>query len=38
VQFFNGGGAITASTGTVNYVNDVGSPCGTSPLVGHVIN
>ncbi|HEY3750450.1 MAG TPA: hypothetical protein VGL80_14720 [Pseudonocardiaceae bacterium] len=38
VQFFNGGGAITASTGTVDYVNDVGSPCGTSPLVGHVIN
>ena len=38
VQFFNGGSSIAASTGTVNYVNDVGSPCGASPLVGHIIN
>jgi hypothetical protein len=38
VQFFNAGKTLTASTATITYNNDAGSPCPASPLVGHVAN
>ena len=40
VQFFNGGSAMGATTGTITYKNDLASACGPAQLVppNHIVN
>jgi hypothetical protein len=37
-QFFNAAQSFAATTATITYVNDTGTACPASPLVGHVAN
>jgi hypothetical protein len=37
VQFFNGSNSFGATTGTLTYTNDAGTPCASSPVTGHIV-